>query len=66
MVLAPPTGVGLAQRLEVRVGMGELAVDGSLRYHEEGRSQRFEGVLGKGLGGLKVSVGMGEVEVSTP
>ena len=53
-------------RLQVSVSLGRLGVSGSLNHRGEGPGQRFEGVLGAGRGELRVSVGMGKVEVTTP
>ncbi|WP_457630160.1 SHOCT-like domain-containing protein [Oceanithermus sp.] len=53
-------------RLQARTGMGEISVTGSLQYAGEKAAARYEGVVGEGRGLLKISVGMGTVEVEVP
>jgi len=50
-------------RLQLKTGMGEISVTGSLQYSSPKPAAKFEGVVGEGRGLLKVSVGMGNVEV---
>ncbi len=54
---------GTDLRLQIRVGMGEVAVTGSLQYANKKPAISYEDVLGKGRGLLKISLGMGSVEV---
>ena len=53
-------------RFELEVALGEMAVTGTEKHASEGRGGKYSGTLGEGRGYLKVSVGMGEVEVKTP
>ncbi len=53
-------------RLELNTGLGEVAVSGRLQHDGKGPSVGYSGVVGEGRGELKVSVGMGEVEVKLP
>jgi len=50
-------------RLQLKTGMGEISVTGSLQYTSPKPTAKFEGVVGEGRGSLKVSVGMGNLEV---
>ncbi len=50
-------------RLQLKTGMGEIAVTGALQHASEKAAAKFEGVVAEGTGLLKVSVGMGSVEV---
>ena len=51
-------------RLALKTALGEVALSGGL--HGEGRGNNFSGALGEGRWLLKVSLGMGNVEVQTP
>lgn len=50
-------------RLQLKTGMGEILVTGAVQHASKKPSARYEGSVGEGRGMLKVSVGMGSVEV---
>ncbi|HGY09277.1 MAG TPA: hypothetical protein ENK37_04380 [Oceanithermus profundus] len=53
-------------RLKVNTGLGEAKASGRLQYEGKGPSVSYDGSVGEGRGELKVSVGMGDVEVRLP
>ena len=53
-------------RLKVNASLGEVKVSGRLQHEGKGPSVSYSGTVGEGRGELKVSAGMGDVEVKLP
>ncbi|WP_457636897.1 hypothetical protein [Oceanithermus sp.] len=50
-------------RLLLKTGLGEMVVTGAVRHVSKNPAAKYEAVVGEGRGLLRVSTGMGSVEV---